>query len=159
MTLREAIGKAHCRHGKAAGTTEYGAYWLCPYTLDKLDMRIHNWGGDGVGQNGADHFSYLELQHYRDGTVRARCHHTSWHQNGSYSGGNISEYVNADSILECQTAEDVIVALKNLHYGSRHFDYATPVYSDHYADTVTEILARLGIPEADQGPDEDATAS
>lgn len=146
MTVREAIEQAHCRQGKAAGTTKDGAYWLA---CEAIPLR--SYGGDGIGQSAPSMTSELELRHYRNGMVRARCHFTSWHQNGSYSGGGDSQYVGADKILGCETAEDVIVALKDLRYGAG-YDSGTPVYG--YGAHVAECLAALGIREAAPTPDE-----
>jgi hypothetical protein len=146
MTLKQAIEHAHCRVGKADGTTKDGAYWLA------ASITIRQWGGDGIGQSSPSHTSSLDLRHYRDGAIRARCHHATWHQNGSYSGGNVSEYFGADAVLDCETVEEVIVKLKGIRYYEEYGDYSTPVYGNGML--TVDDLKHLNIPEAAPSPDE-----
>lgn len=143
MTLRQAIEQARCRQGKAAGTTKDGAYWLaCKPT------KIRDYGGDGIGQNRADTQNYLELRHYRDGSVRARVNVSASHQNGN-RGGAGEWYLNADAVLDCASAEAVIVALKSI----RDEDHGA-MYGDAFEDDLVAAIAALGLPAAEVAPDE-----
>jgi hypothetical protein len=145
MTLTQAIEQAHCRRGKAAGTTKDGAYWLA---VDSLHIR--SFGGDGIGNGARSCDNYLELRHYRDGQTRARVHMNASHQNGVYGGAG-DWYANADAILPCESAEAVIVALKGISVND------TRAYSDEFAEQLTAaLMVQLDMPEADPSPDEAA---
>ncbi len=149
MTLREAIVQAHCRQGKAAGTTKDGAFWrVIKGTADNKRIKIRTYGGNGIGQSSASVDNWLELRHYRDGAVRARVHVDAWHVNGARSGAG-DWWLNADAILDFTTAEAVIVALK----GIRSEDHG-PAYSDMYESELTTALWALGIPASEPAPDE-----
>lgn len=143
MTLREAIVQALCRHGKAVGTTKDGAYWLA-----SKPIKIRDYGGDGIGQNRADTQNYLELRHYRDGNVRARVNVSASHQNGSHGGAG-EWYINADAVLDCISAEAVIVALK----GIRDDDHGA-MLGNAYEDDLTKALEEIGLPGYEPAPDE-----
>jgi hypothetical protein len=143
MTIREAIEQAHCRRGKAAGTTKDGAYWLACEPI-----MIRRAGGDGIGNNDADRTNYLELRHYRDGAARARVHVDAYHQNGGRGGGG-DWWTNADCVLDATSAEACIVALKGLRCGEERV-----VYSDWYEDDLTKALGALGVLAHEAAPDE-----
>lgn len=148
MNLKEAIEHAHCRKGAADGTTKAGAYWLA-----LAPICIRSWGGDGIGQSAPSHDQYLELRHYRDGAVRAKLHHTAWHENGEWSGGGVSTYIDAGAILGATTVEQVIVLLKVMRC---HDEYQSghAVYSDRFEAKLTEALVSLGLADALPAPDE-----
>ena len=144
MTLTQAIEQAHCRHGKASGTTKDGAYWLA---IEPIHIR--SFGGDGIGNSAPSRIHYLELRHYRNGAARARIHANAEHLNGAYAGAGNSWH-NADSILSCESAEGVIVALKAISVNE------TRAYSDSYEEDLTAALVGLGLPEMEPAPDEAA---
>jgi len=135
-TLKEVIVESKCRKGPSAGTTKRGAFWLFVEPT-----KIRRYGGDGIGQSGADCTNYLELRHYRDGTVAAVIHGHYWRQNGSAP----DDWLRCDSLLECTSIEQLIVALKGLSFAD-----GSHVFSDDFADK----LGMLGLPEAEPAPDE-----
>lgn len=141
MTIREAIEATKCRKGTADGTTKDGAYWLAI-----PPVKIRRWGGDGIGNSGADMTTKLELRHYRSGETRAVAHVDGWHQNG----GTRDQWHRLD-ILDCATVEDVIVALKCGVSGD--YDRET-VYSDLCEDALQDALAKLGLAVSAPSPDE-----
>lgn len=138
-TLAEIIVALKCRKGKASGTTKHGAYWLA---CDEILIR--SWGGDGIGNNGANLRSRLQLRHFRDGSVRCVARMSSWHQNC----GTHNNYVTV-RINDCRTVEDVITAL----LGESDSD-GVAVYSAHFAADLTAALVALGMPESEPAPDE-----
>lgn len=137
--LQDLIIAAKCRKGKAEAITEKGAYWL-PLPA----IRIRSFGGDGIGQSSTDCINYLELRHYRDGTVKVMVNFHTWHQNH----GSSDAYISAP-VLKCQTTEEVIIELKKI--GLKESDYGQPhvtaAYSDWGQDTLTAALTTLGLPE------------
>ena len=148
-TLKELVEAQKSRKGKSTGTTKRGAYWLVGDPL-----KIRSYGGDGIGQNSPDHKHFLELRHFRSGEVRATIQFESWHQNGSYSGAGNS-YHDVSEILNCTTVEDVIVALKSKTVRGRFVgdDVGVNVYSDSFADKLSERLTELGMVESLPAPD------
>ena len=149
-TLQDLIIAAKCRKGKAEAITKKGAYWLaCPA------IRIRSFGGDGIGQSSTDCRNYLELRHYRDGTVKVMVNFHTWHQNH----GSSDTYILAP-VLECHTTEEVIVRLKNIGIKEGYYQNFTAAYSDWGQDTLTEALTTLGLPEYEiPSPDDDPAAA
>lgn len=141
-TLKEAVEQSKCRKGKSAGTTKRGAYWLA---ADAILLR--HCGGDGIGTSAPTINWYLELRHYRGGEVRPTLNRHAWHQNGSWSGGG-DDYYGAPELCDCNTVEEVIVALKDKHPNDE------TCYSDRYEDDLTSILTGLGMEVAAKSPDE-----
>ena len=140
-TLGELIVDSKCRKGTADGTNKRGAYWLAAEPIV-----IRRYGGDGIGNGGADCTNYLELRHYRTGDVSAVLHGHWWHQNGSRP----DVYERFDELLACKTVEDMIVALK----GVKVDEDTTAAYSDMKKDVLTDALTKLGMPLAAPSPDE-----
>lgn len=139
MNIKELVIAQKCRKGPAAGTTKRGAFWLA---IEPIIIRCH--GGDGVGNNSADVRNYLELRHYRSGEVRVIIHLVSWHQN---SGTDHHYWDVTDATVNCETIEDLIVALKGQGNDYGH------AYSDHFAEKLN-VLESLGLPKSAPSPDE-----
>lgn len=150
-TLKELIINTKCRKGKARAIDKHGAFWLaCP----EIEIRV--WGGDGVGQSMPNHKNYLELRHYRNGTVVACVTFQSWHQNA----GTTECVRTADQILSCTDIESVIVALKNLPHellSPAAEGYFPDAYSDSKYARLSSALIGLGLSEAQAAPDEEAS--
>jgi hypothetical protein len=146
-TLKDLIIALRCRRGTAAGTTKQGAYWLAHHPI-----LIRSYGGDGIGSNPSQIEHLLELRHYRSGDVRAMIHKDTWHQNGAKPQG--TPYTPADDVLEAQSVEEVIVALKGIEFKD------TAAYSDQYPKSIIEALQPMGLPISlpapDDGPDNTA---
>ncbi len=138
-TIKELVESKKCRTGKAAGTTKRGAYWIAVGPV-----LLRDYGGDGIGNNSPDMKNYLYLRHYRSEEVQATVCCESWHQNT----GDREQWESFPELLDCETVEDVIVALKSW----RFFD--SPVYSDVFESNVTEAMTDLGLPLAAPSPDE-----
>jgi hypothetical protein len=143
-TLKELIEGTKCRKGTAEGTTKDGAYWLATKPI-----LIRSFGGDGIGQSSTDLRNYLELRHYRDGSVCAVINFHGWHQN--YGTSNRYKFVNG--LLECCTVEDVAVYLKGTKDADE--DYEAKVYSDRCSSDLENALVALGLPIAPPSPDEE----
>lgn len=142
-TLAQLVVGQRCRKGKAAGVTKSGSYWMAAQS-DAFDW-IGGYGGDGIGNNGPAVKTFLELRHYRDGTVRAFVRRESWHQNT----GDRIEYVNASRILPCTTIEDVEAALLGLTDS-----HEMPVYETYHRSSLLKVLSVFGMPESATAPDE-----
>jgi hypothetical protein len=140
-TLLECVEALKCRKGKAHGTTRNGAYWLACKPI-----KIRDYGGDGIGNNGADCKHFLELRHFRNGDVMAVCHGDFWHQNGAAP----DFYERLDGMESLATVEDVIVYLKK----TKVDDETTNAYSDRFEDELTAALVALGLAECEAAPDE-----
>jgi hypothetical protein len=141
LTLKQAIEATKCRKGAAHATTKSGAFWLAVEPI-----KIRSWGGDGIGNNGVDWDAFLQLRHYRNGTVRAMVQVTGYHQNGSPP-----DRYHHVAIEDCTTIEDIIVALKSGVDG----DYGREaIYGDHFEDKLTAALSSLGMAVAAPSPDE-----
>lgn len=138
-TLKELIVATKCRKGESAGTNKQGAFW---FACEPIPIR--RFGGDGIGQSSADCTNYLQLRHYRDGTVKAVVNFHGWHQNH----GSSDNYRTSDNILDCATVEDVIVCLKSI---SDEYSHA---YSDNRQESMVDALTTLGMTEAAPAPDE-----
>jgi hypothetical protein len=145
-SLKELIQATNCRTGKPHGTTRHGAYWLAHEPI-----LLQQGGGDGLGQNAPSTRSELLLRYYRDGNVQASIFWEATHQNGAH-GGAARQYSNADYLLECDTVEEVIVALKRNQLEIEVWDVAC--YSDRCESKVTDALVKLGMPLAAPSPDE-----
>lgn len=139
-TLKDCVIETKCRKGAAYGTTKHGAYWLACEPIT-----IRNYGGDGIGQSGADCKNFLQLRHYRDGTVSAVLHGAYWHQNGSAP----DDWMRCDDLLSLTTVESIIVSLK-----ATSFDDGTHVWSDYWTDKLTAALTGIGLAESEPSPDE-----
>jgi hypothetical protein len=139
-TLQELIVAAKCRKGAAAGTTKKGAYWLA---CEPIKIRVY--GGDGIGQSSPDCTNFLELRHFRDGSVQTVVEFASWHQN---QGGRRESYVTVPALAMCETVEDVIVCLKSC--GTE-----VAAYSDKMEDKLTDGLVAFGLPVSAPAPDEE----
>lgn len=144
-TLKECIEATKCRKGKATGTTKDGAFW---FACDEIHLR--DAGGDGIGNSGALIDYDLQLRHYRDGTVKAMVCWSSWHQNSGHGNRHC-----AANILDCTTAEQVIVELKRGLVFDYQFSDKETVYSDGKVETVTAALVALGLAECEPSPDEE----
>lgn len=142
-TLRELVENLKCRKGTAAGTTKNGAFWLACEPI-----KIRRFGGDGIGNSGPDITYYLLIRHFRDGAVRCTINRAAYHQNGSYSGGGDS-YFGIDNISNCNTIEEIIVALK-----AYRSDYDEMIYSDYCEKHLVSALTALGITMSAAAPDE-----
>ena len=140
-TLKECIESVKCRKGAAAGTTKRGAYWLACEPIE-----IRRYGGDGIGNSGADCTNYLELRHYRSGEVAAILHGDYWHQNGA----GPDDWEQVPALLACTTIEFVIVTLKGVSFQDQ-----AHVFSDSKADKLTDALAAIGMAEQDPSPDQE----
>jgi hypothetical protein len=143
-TLSELIVDQKSRKGKSAGTTRKGAYWLAG------EVKIRAYGGDGIGQSGADCSKRLQLRHFRDGDTQAVIRSSSWHQNY----GTSTDYASVPALLDCTTAEQVIVILKQTRVRDDENGYADNAYSDHFEDELTAMLSGIGLPESEPAPDE-----
>jgi len=137
-TLNELIVSAKCRKGASAGTNKHGAFW---FACEPIIIR--RFGGDGIGETDANCVNYLQLRHYRDGSVKAVVNSYSWHQNH----GHCDTYRTADNLLDRTTVEDVIVCFKNIS------DKGSHAYSDSRKNELTEALTALGMIEALPAPD------
>lgn len=147
-TLKELVIEAKCRKGEAHGTTKRGAYW-CPFMPDgkaQYFSRTASRGGDGIGNNAADVRVGLDLRHFRDGTVSAVLVRESWHQNY----GTSKETTNADQLLSCATAEEVIVALRGIEL----INDSGPALGKGCIDDVIADCVAIGMPKAAPAPDE-----
>lgn len=145
-TLQTLILSAKCRKGAAAGTTKKGACWLAcePITIRRS-------GGDGIGNSGPDCTTYLQLRHFRDGSIAATVNYNSWHQNHGMS----NSYQAAPEVLAAQSIEEVIAALKGTGYDGQ------PAISNYFADDgdTFAALSALGLPQALPSPDDTAAAT
>lgn len=150
-TLKELIINTKCRKGKSRAIDKRGAFWLA-----HPEIEIRSWGGDGVGQARPSCTNFLELRHYRDGTVVACVTFQRWHQNTG-----TTEYVRTvDEILSCTDIESVVVALKNVpneRLYPESEDYFPDLYSDSKHVYLSSALIGLGLSEAPQPPDEEAS--
>jgi hypothetical protein len=156
-TLKELIEETKCRKGKACGTNKRGAWWLAVDTAEydgEAGILIKAGGGDGVGQSAPTYRVYLQLRHYRNGDVGAVIQRASWHGNTGdnynyttlkHCGGNDAPII---GILAARTVEDAVVALKAA-------DFEDACYSDTCYDELRDGLIGIGMPEAEQGPDEE----
>ena len=138
QTLKELIEAKKCRKGKSVGITSDGAYWLAVEPV-----MIRSYGGDGIGNSGTDWKHYLQLRHYRSGTVEAVIHARGWHQNR----GDLNEYYSAP-IGDCETVEYVIARLKYMKCGE------SKAYCDGWQPELTAALASIGMAESLPSPDE-----
>ena len=159
-TLKEMIEATKCRKGKASGTNKRGAWWLAVDGSEyagESGLLIKSGGGDGIGQSATTYRVYLQLRHYRHGDVGAVVLWYGWHQNqgDTYSYTTLA-HCRADTdpaelggskILIAKTIEDVVVALKAA-------DTDNACYSDTCYDELRDGLSGIGMPEAEQGPDE-----
>lgn len=130
-TLQDLIIATKCRKGKAAGITAHGAYWLAIPPI-----KIRRFGGDGIGQTSPDLTNYLELRHYRNGTVCTYIRHESWHQNY----GHETQIIGVD-LEEKTTIEEVQVKFKNMTVAGYH-----PL-SDYFQEEFIAALSSIGLPE------------
>lgn len=142
-TLKNYVEAQKCRKGSADGTTKKGAYWLAAD-----EVKIRSYGGDGIGSNSSDKGHFLQLRHFRDGSVSAIVHYNSSHQNY----GSQSSY-HAVAITECETVEDVIVVLKGCTIHETH------AFSENYRDELIAFLTGLGMPIAHSAPDDEEVAA
>lgn len=138
-TIKQLIEDKKCRKGPPAGITKSGAYWLAIHPIE-----IRSYGGDGIGQNDASLDNTLILRHYRDGGVFATVAFKSWHQNR----GSRTEHVTVNSILDCTTVEQVIVALKSMSLDD------CEAYSDRCQSKLEAELSAIGLESRESGPDE-----
>ena len=143
-TLTQIIHATKCRKGKAAGTTKKGAFWLA---CDEI--KIRSWGGDGIGQSGADMDYLLQLRHFRNGETAASLHYHAWHQND----GTTHKYHTCPALLDCTTVEQIIVVLKGTQVDSGYCP--ENVYSDRMEEKLTAALVALGMPVMETAPDEE----
>ena len=139
MTLKELIEDRKCRKGQPYGTTTSGAFWL---VCDEI--KIRRFGGDGIGQSDAERTNFLQLRHYRDGTVKALARYNVWHQNW---GDGDSFYT--VPILDCETIEEVISVLKGTD------EDECQAFGDNHKEALTNALKALGMEEAAPAPDEE----
>lgn len=149
-TLKDLLIEKLIRKGAAHGTTKRGAYWT-PVKGEYFE-KIRRSGGDGIGNSAPDVSFYLELRHFRDGTVKAVIVRVAWHQNGSYSGAGTT-YADASSVLDCTTAEEVVVALKAISMDEES------VISERGSEWITAACIAFGLPESAPAPDEEDTRS
>ena len=151
-TISEIIIDSKCRKGGSDGTTQHGAYWVCPPSpiIGNLGLKtlIRSYGGDGIGQSCADLRNYLELRHYRGGKVEAVVLCNSWHQNY----GDKQIVVVADSILAATTTEELEVALLALTD-----EHDTNYYSQSMRSKLDALAETIGLPSSLPAPDEIAT--
>ena len=147
-TLKELIIEAKCRKGEAHGTTKRGAYW-CPFVSDADSYFVvtGDRGGDGIGQNAADVTVGLDLRHFRDGTVSAVLEHASYHQN---TGHKLNSTTNADQLLNCTTAEEVVVALRGIEL----INDCGQALSTRCVEKIIARCVEIGMPKAAPAPDE-----
>ena len=139
-TIKELIIAAKCRKGEAAGTTKHGAFWLAAEPIC-----VGGGGGDGIGQSAPNIDHFLQMRHYRDGTVKAMIHRSSWHQNH----GQHESYKDAPELLGCSTIEEVFVALKGIEIEDR------PVYAAFAKDKIEKAMSEFGLAKAAPAPDEE----
>ena len=148
-TISDIIIDSKCRRGGADGTTQNGAYWVCPASpiIGNVGLKtmIRSFGGDGIGQSRANCHNYLQLRHYRSGKVEAVILCNSWHQNC----GAEQTIVIADSILSATTTEELEVALLALTD-----EYDTNYYSQSMRENLDELAEKIGLPESLPAPDE-----
>jgi len=141
-SLKDLIIEQKARKGPASGTDKRGAYWIVKA------ITTRSAGGDGIGQSAPSLNYDLQLRHYRSGDVRAMIERDAWHQNGSYGGGGTSWH-GVGGILECTTAEEVIVELLNA--GSEE---TGRLFSESHRGELVSGLAGIGLLEALPAPDE-----
>ena len=145
-TLKDLIIEAKCRKGEAHGTTKRGAYW-CPFGKDQYFSLTANRGGDGIGNSSATVKVGLDLRHFRDGTVSAVLVREDWHENH----GTQSATTNADQLLNCTTAEEVVVALRGIDL----INDGGPALGKGYVDDVIADCVAIGMPKSAPAPDEE----
>ena len=141
-TLKELVIAAKCRKGKSTGITKRGAFWLACE-----EIRIRSFGGDGIGNSSSDLRNYLQLRHYRDGTVGAVVRCNAWHQ----GDGDSSSYRKVSDVLSCTTTEEVIAVLKR----TNEWHENASVYSDTHEERLTKALAAMGLPASAPAPDDE----
>lgn len=143
-TLQDLIIASKCRKGKSHAITAKGAYWLA-----LPPVKIRRYGGDGIGQSYADRANSLELRHYRDGNVEAVVVAESWHQNY----GHHVEEIHTPATT-CTTAEEVVVALKNLTISDLES------CSDYFQQDLIDALVSISLPEYEiPSPDDEPPAT
>lgn len=150
-TLKELIINTKCRKGKPRAIDKRGAFWLAH---PEIEIRV--WGGDGIGQSRSSRTNFLELRHYRNGDIVACITFQSWHQNT----GTTECVRTVSEILSCTDIESVIVTLKNLPHellSPAAEDYFPDAYSDAKYVYLSSALIGLGLSEAPQPPDEEAS--
>ena len=125
-TLKELVIARKCRKGNPCATTKQGAFWLACEGI-----KIRSFGGTGIGNSSPLRKNYLQLRHFRDGSVRAAVNFQSYHKNT----GMENVYCNVD-IDSCSTVEDVIVRLKGI--SSKEMN----AYSDHFKGHLAMRLKR-----------------
>ena len=138
QTLKELIEAKKCRKGQSSGITSDGAYWLAIEPV-----KIRSYGGDGVGNNGTNWTHYLELRHYRNGSVECIVECRGWHQNHR----EISEN-HVAPLGSAETVEHVIARLKSMKCGE------SKAYSDKFQPELTAALVSIGMAESLPSPDE-----
>lgn len=146
--LKTLVEESKCRRGPSDGTTSSGAYWLaCDPIL------IHSCGGDGIGNSSADVNYFLELRHFRAGTVEPVLVRSVYHQNS----GKKRYVVRCLDLLKCDTSEKVIISLKlGVCFPDCFPSPVDVVISDLYAEKyLLPALSRLGMVDAEPGPDDD----
>jgi hypothetical protein len=146
--LRDLVVESKCRKGKAHGTDERGAYWYALHLADECYARLFSRGGDGIGRSGADITGWLEFKHYRNGDMVAQLVFHTWHEND----GPGDQFFVAD-ILNCATAEEVVVALKKMEMP----DGKAALGSERMVNGLVQQLVGDGLVEAAPAPDDDNT--
>lgn len=155
MNLQDAVIAARCRKGKAHGNTAHGAFWN---VFDPIC--ILSYGGDGIANNEANEEMYLRLRHFRDGSLIASVHHSSWTQNY----GTESEVKVIPDLNTASTIEEVETILLATHFTTQDMvpfkglvDLPIPVYqaNSYWQDQLVAELTKLGLPETVASPDED----
>lgn len=141
-TIEAATIATKCRKGKSAGITKNGAYWVA---LETLTLTA---GGDGIGQSAAQIEFRLQLRHYRTGLVTAAVVRSSWHQNS----GHRSTVWGAPGVLACETAEEVIAALKTVGCCDE-YGFDADCVEPFFYETIISALGEIGIPAAAASPD------
>lgn len=142
-TLKEIIIDQKLRKGPSHGMTKNGAFWT--FNPTQYFSVLRRSGGDGIGNSSPDITFFLEFRHFRSGEVRAEIIRKSWHQN---DGERIS-YTNGNAVLDAQTVEDVIVALKGIKTSE-----GESIVSSNKEEGITEDFVALGMPIALPAPDE-----
>ena len=144
-TLADLVRASKCRKGKAHAVTSRGAYWLARYP-----PLIRHAGGDGIGQNADNLKMFLQLRHFRDGSVTCVVAVEGWHQNL----GNYRSFARIEKLEEARTVEEVIAGLLK----AKNHDYNS-LYSSCFEDDLSKLLVGLGMVECEPAPDEELVAA
>lgn len=139
MTLTNYIEEQKCRKGASDGITKKGAFWIA------AQVKIRDYGRDGIGNNESDKVHFLQLRHYRSGETSAVIHYHSWHQNY----GHTNSYHNVDLVLDCETVEEVIAELKGVSINGAH------AFSEYCREGLEGLLGELGMPLSHPSPDDE----